>query len=57
VLTCQQGLIRRDQALAAGFAEATVDSLVARGRWTRILPRTYAVRADPIDPQVRIRAG
>src|SRR6478609_1860030 len=57
VLSCQQGLNRRDQALAAGFAEATVDSLVARGRWTRILPRTYAVRADPTDPKVRIRAG
>lgn len=57
VLSCQQGLIRRDQALAAGFAEATVDSLVARRRWKRVLPRTYVVGADPTDPEVRIRAG
>ena len=57
VLHCQQGIIRRDQALAAGVAESSIDSLVARGRWSKVLPRTYSVGADLNDPIVRIRAG
>ena len=57
VLHCQQGLIRRDQALAAGFAQSTIESLVARGRWARVLPRTYSISSDLDDPAVRIRAG
>lgn len=57
VLHCQQGIIRRDQALAAGVAESSIDSLVARGRWSKVLPRTYSVGADLNNPIVRIRAG
>lgn len=57
VLLCQQRVIRRDQALVAGIAESTVNSLVARGSWKRILPRVYSVGADVDDPLVRVRAG
>ena len=57
VLQCQNGLIRRDQALAAGFAEATIESLVRRGTWPRVLPRVYSVSGELTDPRVRIRAG
>jgi len=57
VLHCQQGVIRRDQALAAGIAEGTLESLVSRGRWQRVLPRVYSVGADIADPAVRTRAG
>lgn len=57
VLQCQRQIIRRDQALTAGIATSTLDSLVSRGRWTRLLPRVYSVGADSSDPAVRIRAG
>ena len=57
VLQCQNQVIRRDQALTAGIATATLDSLIARGRWTKMLPRVYSVGADLTDPAVRIRAG
>ncbi|HEY4991009.1 MAG TPA: DUF559 domain-containing protein [Nakamurella sp.] len=57
VLQCQQGVIRRDQALAAGLAESTIESFVSRRHWIRILPRTYSVGADLDNPVVRTRAG
>ena len=57
VLQCQQRIIRRDQALAAGIAEPTLESPVSRGLWRRLLPRVYSVGADIADPAVRTRAG
>jgi len=57
VLHCQCRVIRRDQALAAGIATSTLESLVTRGRWQKILPRVYSVSADLADSAVRIRAG
>ena len=51
-----QGVIRRDQALAAGVASTRIDDLVRRGVWVRILPRVFAVDVDSRHPRVRIRA-
>lgn len=56
VLRLQDGIIRRDQALAAGVAEATVESRVRRRSWIKVLPRVYAVQVDPQTPIARIRA-
>jgi hypothetical protein len=57
VLLCQNGVIRRDQALGAGIALSTLESLVARGHWSRVFPRVYAVDADLDNPRVLIRAA
>ncbi len=38
----QDGVIRRDQAMAAGLTRHRVDGLVKRGRWVRVLPQVYA---------------
>ncbi len=56
VLRLQDGVIRRDQALAAGLPEPTVDSRLRRGSWVKVLPRVYAVEVDPIAPTTRVRA-
>jgi very-short-patch-repair endonuclease len=56
ILQGQQGVIRRDQALAAGHSRARIDDLVRRRKWTRLLPRVYGVAANPADPAVRLRA-
>jgi hypothetical protein len=53
VLHLQDGIIRRDQAMAAGLTEPTVDSRVRRGRWIRVLPRVYTVDVDPARPTSR----
>ena len=56
VLRLQDGVIRRDQALAAGLPEPTIDSRLRRGSWARLLPRVYAVDVDPAAPTSRVRA-
>ena len=56
ILVGQNGVIRRDQAVAAGLNRSRIDDLVRRGRWQRLLPTVYAAGADPQDPRVRIRA-
>lgn len=56
VLRLQDGIIRRDQAMAAGVAESTLDSRVRRGSWIKVLPRVYAVDVDPAAAARRIRA-
>ena len=56
VLQLQDGIIRRDQAMAAGMSGSTVASNVYRMRWLRVLPRVYAVEVDPATPTSRIRA-
>src|SRR6478735_7453748 len=56
ILHGQQGVIRRDQALAAGVASTRIDDLVRRRVWVRILPRVFAVDVDSRHPRVRIRA-
>jgi len=56
VLRLQDGIIRRDQAMAAGLPGSTVASSVYRGRWVRVLPRVYAVGVDPAAPNSMIRA-
>lgn len=57
VLHCQDGVIRRDQALAAGITEPQLAGLLRRGRWERLLPRVFGVGVDSLDPRVRIRAA
>lgn len=56
VLMLQDGIIRRDQAMAAGLSGSTVASSVHRGRWIRVLPRVYAVGVDPAAPTSRVRS-
>jgi very-short-patch-repair endonuclease len=56
ILRGQQGVIRRDQALAAGMRSTRIDDLVRRGIWVRLLPRVFVVGVDPAHPRVRIRA-
>lgn len=57
VLALQDGIIRRDQAMAAGLSGSTVASKVYRKRWVRVLPRVYAVGVDPSAPTSRVRAA
>ncbi len=57
ILRGQQGVIRRDQALAAGVSRARIDDLVRRRKWTGLLPRVYGVGTNPADPGVRLRAA
>ncbi len=56
VLLLQDGIIRRDQAMAAGVAGSTVASKVYRKQWVRVLPRVYAVDVNPAAPTSRVRA-
>ncbi len=56
ILSNQQGIIRRDQALAAGVPSSRIDDLVRRRVWVRILPRVFAVGVDPTLPRARVRA-
>ncbi len=57
VLRLQDGIIRRDQAMAAGLSGSTVASKVYRRHWVRVLPRVYAVDVDPASPTARVRAA
>lgn len=56
ILRGQQGVIRRDQAMAAGLTRARIDDLVRRRKWFRLLPGVYGVTANRSDPVVRLRA-
>jgi very-short-patch-repair endonuclease len=57
LLPMQHGLIRRDQARAAGMSDARIDDLLRRRVWARVLPGVYAVDADPCSTMTRIRAA
>lgn len=52
----QAGLITRQQAMAAGMSRATLDGLVRRKRWRRVLPTVYLARPVEFDTERRIRA-
>ena len=56
IVNGQNGVIRRDQALAAGLTRARLDGLVRRGRWHTVLPRVYAVGDHGNDARARVRA-
>lgn len=56
ILHGQQGVIRRDQAIAAGLSRPRIDGLLRRRRWTAVLPRVYVVGGRTADPRVRVRA-
>ena len=56
ILHGQNGLIRRDQAFAAGVSRPRLDDLVRRGRWRTVLPRVYATGDQGDDPRARVRA-
>lgn len=55
ILANQQGVIRRDQAVAAGLTATRIEDLVRRRKWVRILPRVYVVGV-PLSPIVKVRA-
>jgi very-short-patch-repair endonuclease len=56
MLQVQDGLIRRDQALAVGHSRARIDGALRAGRWQLVLPRVYAVGGGPLRPAQRLRA-
>ncbi|HEY5880674.1 MAG TPA: type IV toxin-antitoxin system AbiEi family antitoxin domain-containing protein [Nakamurella sp.] len=56
VLRLQDGIVRRDQVMAAGVPESTLSSRVRRKAWIRVLPGVYAVNVDPSTPTSRVRA-
>jgi very-short-patch-repair endonuclease len=56
IVANQQGVIRRDQAVAAGLTLSRIDDLIRRGKWVRILPRVYLVGGGSSSVAVRLRA-
>src|SRR4029077_18648876 len=56
ILDEQNGVIRRDQAIAAGLTQNRIGDLGRRGRWVKGLPRVFAVGVSASHPRVRIRA-
>jgi len=57
LLDDQNGVLRRDQALAAGVGRSRVDDLVRRRRWDRILPNVYVVGGAAPSAAQRVRAA
>ncbi len=53
----QQGVVRRDQALAAGLSRARIDDLVRRRRWLRLHPRVYFIGRAPVPTAARVHAA
>src|SRR4051812_9322346 len=56
ILARQDGVIRRDQAVAAGLSHDRIGDLVRRGRWVRLLPRVFGVGTYREHPRAWIRA-
>ncbi len=50
LLARQDGLITREQAVAAGLPAAAVDERVRLRRWRPLQPRVYLARGDSTDP-------
>jgi hypothetical protein len=55
LLEGQDGVVRRDQAVAAGVDRATIDNSIRRGRWIRLFPRVYLTTRKA--PTTRDRAA
>ena len=54
----QDGLLRRDQALASGLTDAALRwHIRAGGPWQRVLPGLYATFTGELSPRQRLRAG
>ena len=53
----QGGLVRADQALAAGFSRNEIASLCRSGRWRRLARAHYLITAGPVERTSRIRAA
>ena len=56
LLEGQDGVVRRDQAVAAGVDRATIDNSIRRGRWIRLFPRVYLTTRKAPTTRARIRA-
>lgn len=56
VAGAQHGLIRRDQAIACGMTESSIDRRTASGTWARVLPRVYSVDAIDLGWEARAKA-
>lgn len=56
ILEGQDGVVRRDQAVAAGVDRATIDNSIRRGRWIRLFPRVYLTTRKAPTTRARIRA-
>lgn len=52
----QDGLLTRQQVLAADIGVAELDAYLRHGRWQRVLPQVYAVGPAPMDSRRWIRA-
>ncbi|MGH2603274.1 MAG: type IV toxin-antitoxin system AbiEi family antitoxin domain-containing protein [Dehalococcoidia bacterium] len=53
----QSGIIRRDQALAAGMSEKALRWLLTRRRWQVVLPSTYATFTGDLTGEQRAIAA
>ena len=56
LLAGQDGVIRRDQALATGMTKTRIDDLVRRRKWTAVLPRVYLTGPTQMSTKIRLRA-
>jgi hypothetical protein len=57
LLTCQDGLVTRSQALAAGLTAAAIRHRLAAGRWQTVLAGIYLVSAGEVSVRQRLRTG
>jgi hypothetical protein len=57
LLARQDGLITREQAVAAGVPAAQVDERLRRRRWRPVHPRVYLVGSARLDDGTRMRAA
>ncbi len=57
IVSGQHGVIRRDQALAAGLSRARIDDLVRRRVWRRVHPCVFHVGTAPMTTSARVHAA
>jgi very-short-patch-repair endonuclease len=57
LLRRQAGVVRLDQAVAAGMSARSVQHRAAAGRWTRLHPGVYLAEGARFGLEARIRAG
>lgn len=53
----QDGVVSRQQALAAGLTPGRIRAELAAGRWQRVCPGVYATFTGPLPPRARLWAA
>lgn len=56
ILRSQDGLITREQALAAGMTKGAIEYRLARGDWFRVRPSVFLSAQHPMTDRTRVRA-